>query len=481
MKIKTTIFFVISMFLLGTNAHASWFSQWRPVCQKLMHSYACPAWQRTQQHMLNNRWKYLGLATAGIGAGCWYYSRVSQHSQVQHSPVTSTPQLPPVESNRTTTTSLSNTNEQERKEHHEIESDHKRFYSSYEPYKNIIDFYRTNGWELDERPITDTWPKEQIAYLRQHQVPKEMQHKLDDIMLNKELLKVLSTVYTHVEMGGHPARQKSIDDPKITDLLDKTIIGNLGLTFLSWGAFTLKQFPHHIFKMALPELPRFSEKANVNRVYHGHTIAEYVAKKQKYLKTTQLKKMQDGMDTSAMRENALINDYRNHFQLQPFQLIIPHQEFYIVPKVPWIPYVLSPKVIVVTQKLDLTGIDQTSKAKLPVWGSIAHKILTACGHTDIEPHNVICKESPRSVIIVDTKQVKLRATDVNNPAYQSPTVPDAYVHDISKDSYLNQNNKQYNNKTFSEQYETCITPHGLVAHSIPLLGDSLPSQETDEN
>jgi hypothetical protein len=30
MKIKTTIFFVISMFLLGTNAHASWFSQWKP-------------------------------------------------------------------------------------------------------------------------------------------------------------------------------------------------------------------------------------------------------------------------------------------------------------------------------------------------------------------------------------------------------------------------------------------------------------------
>jgi hypothetical protein len=380
MRPKTTIFLVISTLLLGINAHASWLSQWQLTYQPLMRTYVCPAWQRAQHHMLNNRWKYLGLAAAGIGARCWHYnSRTSQNLPKQCSQITSH--------------ILSFTNLQN--------SDLNIITAAKQYYKTIIADHTSKNEILDERHITASWPQSVVSYLKKNSVDRNLQSQLDDIMINKKLLLALHQMYTYPrrttsfkETFYHKDMSNSHTSAQV---IDQYIADACGLQFfLKGNVFTLKQFPNLIFKMALPPDVRLTEQININRVYYANVLKRYFG------------------------ENTPSDEY--------VTLVVPRKQLYIVPQTAQLPGGLAPKAIVVAEKINLHNAQSyRDVAHLRESGSISendwrikavNKLINHGKYLDPLPQfylqNIYFREDSkgnRQIIVLDTKFVNLETAD----------------------------------------------------------------------
>jgi len=242
-----------------------------------------------------------------------------------------------------------------------------------------------NRSTLNTRHITTSWPKEAIDFCKQHEVSGLLKKKLDHLMLDQGLLYDLCRCYTFYEQSK--LSHFLFDSPPSYEAFSKYLLETYGVKFLkkntcysmSYIACAITSMPDYIIK--IPKLPdeidittRHSDYYNLHRIYNINI----------------LKKRWKELSISSI-----------------ITLVIPQKWCYLPPQINSFPYPVTPKVIIISEAMDLTDtisiFDLPEAEKEPILDA-----LKACQYIDVNGGNVRYKEKTHELIIVDTKTVQCK-------------------------------------------------------------------------
>jgi hypothetical protein len=200
-----------------------------------------------------------------------------------------------------------------------LEGDIMRHLKIFKVYASVVLFFtitnsyaathnNPNAWTTDRRHIVQSWPQKTVTWLRFHEAPCDLKYRIDAVLQREDVITLLSSIYQRGYL--YPEEKEALNDAGIT------------FFYFKMNIFQIKQIPGYIFKMACPPTGH-NELLNIGRLEQADKIRAIIHKW--------------GLEKS---------------------IIIPQKYAYIMPKIESIPYEEQPKVIIVAQKIDLTGKEQ---------------------------------------------------------------------------------------------------------------------------
>jgi len=233
-------------------------------------------------------------------------------------------------------------------------------------------------YNVSQRHITQAWPQPLIEFLKKNEVDAHLNKKLDDIMVRKGLLRYLSLIYT--------GQMLSLRQDDVREKLD----AYYGIMWLptrthTRSIFTINGFKNLVFKMTF--LSGDSEVKNVVERIEKNFIVKRALKR---------------------------SDLGEKYTIK-----VPQEKLYICPKIPGIPYLCTPKVIVVAQKVN--GLAQLYKPLVDDTLLLSQEIMKITGMYTLKVYdsdeerplaanvwlsNNEKKGSKPTILIVDSKRAK---------------------------------------------------------------------------